>query len=123
MSDISFPFILMIHYVADFRMQSRHIAETKSKCNKSLSIHVLLYVATFLIAGLVHFVTGNNVDVWKFSKYVIINGLLHWLTDYITSRESTKAYQNSDMEKFWNIIGFDQLIHGVTLYTTWEILK
>jgi hypothetical protein len=123
MSDISFPFILMIHYVADFRMQSRHIAETKSKCNKSLSIHVLLYVATFLIAGLVHFVTGNNVDVWKFSKYVIINGLLHWLTDYITSRESTKAYQNGDMEKFWNIIGLDQLIHGVTLYMTWEILK
>jgi len=123
MSDISFPFILMIHYVADFRMQSRHIAETKSKCNKSLSIHVLLYVATFLIAGLVHFVTGNKVDVWKFAEYVIINGLLHWLTDYITSRESTKAYQNSDMEKFWNIIGFDQLIHGVTLYTTWEILK
>lgn len=123
MSDISFPFILMIHYVADFRMQSRHIAETKSKCNKSLSIHVLLYVATFLIAGLVHFATGNNVDVWKFAEYVVINGLLHWLTDYITSRESTKAYQNSDMEKFWNIIGFDQLIHGVTLYITWEILK
>jgi len=122
-SDISFPFILMIHYVADFRMQSRHIAETKSKCNKSLSIHVLLYVATFLIAGLVHFATGNNVDVWKFAEYVVINGLLHWLTDYITSRESTKAYQNSDMEKFWNIIGFDQLIHGVTLYITWEILK
>ena len=123
MSDISFPFILMTHYVADFQMQSRHIAETKSKSNKSLSIHVLLYVATFFIAGLIHFVTWNNVDVWKFAEYVVINGLLHWLTDYITSRETTKAYQNSDIKKFWDIIGFDQLIHGVTLYMTWEILK
>ena len=31
MNDISFPFILAIHYTADFQMQSRHIAETKSK--------------------------------------------------------------------------------------------
>jgi len=123
MNDISFPFILAVHYTADFQMQSRHIAETKSKSNKSLSIHVLLYVATFIIAGLVSFVCGDNVDVVKFAVFVAVNGLLHWITDYITSRESTKAYQNSDMEKFWNIIGFDQLIHGVTLYTTWEILK
>ena len=71
MSDISFPFILMIHYVADFRMQSRHIAETKSKSNKSLSIHVLLYVATFLIAGLVHFVTGNNVDAVSYTHLTL----------------------------------------------------
>jgi hypothetical protein len=123
MNDISFPFILAVHYTADFQMQSRHIAETKSKSNKSLSIHVLLYAATFIIAGLVSFVCGDNVDVVKFAVFVAVNGLLHWITDYITSRETTKAYQNGNMEKFWNIIGLDQLIHGVTLYTTWEILK
>jgi len=123
MNGIPFPSIMLIHYIADFQMQSRHIAETKSKCNKSLSIHVLIYMGTFIMAGLVNVVCRTNLDVWKFAEFVLTNGLLHWLTDYITSRETTKAYQNGDMEKFWNIIGFDQLIHGVTLYTTWEILK
>ncbi len=95
--------IFVLHYIGDFILQTRWMGENKSKLLSALSLHILVYTATLLPFGF---------------EFAIINGILHFITDFITSRLSSRAYKNGNMAQFWAIIGFDQLIHTITLILT-----
>lgn len=109
-----FVHIMTLHWIGDFILQSRKMADNKSSSIKWLSIHVLTYTATLLIGML--FFTEN------FLEFALINGILHWVTDFFTSKESKIAYQSGDIHGFFMIIGFDQLIHNTCLYISYLIL-
>jgi hypothetical protein len=48
---------------------------------------------------------------------------LHFVTDYITSRISSKLWAKQDWHRFFVTIGFDQLIHQATLaFTLWVMV-
>ena len=112
-----FSVFLIAHYIGDFFFQSRDIATSKSSSNLSLSIHVAIYTATILaFSFLVDFTSYQR------SVFVIYNGLVHFLTDYTTSRITTAAYKKGDMTKFWDTVGFDQFIHIYTLYVLYGML-
>jgi hypothetical protein len=49
---------------------------------------------------------------------VAINGVLHWITDYFTSRLNAHLWQAKRTKAFWIGIGADQLIHTTTLLLT-----
>ena len=52
--------------------------------------------------------------------FVVVNAALHFVTDYITSRISSKLWAKQDWHRFFATIGFDQLIHQATLaFTLW----
>ena len=88
--------LIWLHWFADFYMQSREVATNKSSDNWILTKHVLIYSLFFLPVSI---------------KFAIINGVLHWITDYFSSRETTKYYKKQDMHKFFLIIGADQAVH------------
>ncbi len=112
-----FSVFLVAHYVGDFMLQSRDIAVKKSSSILALSTHVAIYAATLLaFSFLVDFTPYQR------SVFVIYNGLLHFLVDYTTSRITTKAWKNEDMTKFWDTIGFDQLLHTYCLYVLYGLL-
>lgn len=100
--------LLLIHYIADFKFQSHWMATNKSKSWLALSAHVLVYSLMFSL-------TLN----WQF---VVINGILHFITDAITSRMSSKLF-GKNWHDFFEVIGGDQYIHTVTLLTTWVLLN
>lgn len=100
--------LLFLHYISDFLFQTRHIAETKSKSLKSLSIHCGLYSILFIL-------TVGPI-------YGILNMVLHFIVDFTTSKFTTYFYQKEDMKMFWNIIGFDQLLHAIILITSYNFL-
>jgi hypothetical protein len=119
----SLVFLLVIHYLADFLCQTREMATNKSTSLKWLTYHVLTYtmVLAFSMSAFMYFTSDNAGDtimtVWLFT---IINGVLHWGTDFLTSKGTTHFYKQENWFGFFSLIGLDQLIHTVTLLLTFN---
>lgn len=111
--------LLFVHWIADFVLQSDWMAQNKSKSIEALSTHVLAYITILLVAGTpLVFVLPQfpRIGDW-FLIWVGINGAAHFATDYVTSRISARLHANH-RHYFYVMIGFDQLIHYFTLALT-----
>ena len=114
-----FVALLAVHWFADFVCQTHWQASNKSKNNDALFKHVGNYTLILIAASLVIFGLG-----WIAAAFAWVNGCLHFVTDYFTSRWSAKLYAKQDWHNFFVVIGFDQLIHQVTLaLTMWWLLS
>ena len=100
--------LVWIHWFADFILQSDRIAINKSNSNLILLWHVFLYGLCFLWFG------------WKFAA---VNAVLHFATDWITSRVTKKLWIAEQRHWFFVVIGLDQAIHMTCLIATYEIFK
>lgn len=98
--------ILTLHFLSDFILQSNWMAQNKSSSNKALGLHIFIYSVPFLLIG------------WK---YAILNGVFHFITDYITSRITKKLWSKGDVHNFFVIIGLDQLLHYTALLGTYYL--
>ena len=96
--------LVLLHWIADFVLQSDDMANNKSKSNKWLGIHCLVYIIPFLLIG------------WKFA---ILNGIIHFGIDWCTSRVNSKLWEKKEIHWFFVDIGFDQAIHISTLVLTY----
>lgn len=110
--------ILFIHFIADFVCQTHWQASNKSKSLYALSSHVLTYTLVLWLGTSILF-PGITAAVTVFA---IINGVLHFITDAITSRISSKFFAENDWHNFFVVIGFDQFIHHTTLLYTLKII-
>ena len=115
---ITIIFILFIHFIADFILQI--IKPRESKNNIPLFTHVVVYSLILLIPSFCVFKSPELA--WYFA---ILNGVLHYCVDYITSRLSSYMYKTNQMGtnflpniSFWSIIGFDQFLHSLMLLFT-----
>lgn len=136
--------LFVLHFVADWLLQTNWMATNKSRWNQSreglwaLTLHVIVYSLAFFAA----------FDL----TFAAITFATHWLTDAVTSKYTTKYwfvdfyvrpseekdrygyyqrfgaypyYANFDPQrraKFFKVIGFDQLLHYCTLVGTWWLL-
>lgn len=110
-----FVSLLAIHWLADFVLQTHWQASNKSKSNEALARHVGCYTIALFFA--VPFIFPGDM-YGKWLAFIAINGALHLVTDYFTSRASSRLYAKQDWHNFFVVIGFDQLIHQVTLALT-----
>lgn len=104
-------FMFFLHWVADFVLQSRRVAEEKSKHPDALFEHVGIYSLT-LFAGLVW------IDLLLALQLSMTNGVCHWIIDYISSKMTTHFYTYKKMHEFWITVGFDQFLHSAILITS-----
>lgn len=128
---ISLPLgLLVAHFVGDFLLQSDWMALNKSKNSSALTFHVLVYSLCFL-------------PFWGW-KFWLLTFYSHWITDYFTSKVTTKLWfidlaepymkgygidhyrwatiRQGRRHWFFTMIGFDQLIHAMTLGLTYYLL-
>jgi len=100
--------LLFIHFIGDFVLQSDWMAVSKSSSWKALSVHILVYTI-FLVPffGI---------------KFAVVNGVLHFITDAVTSRLTTYLWKKEKRHWFFVVIGFDQFIHTACLLMTVEYL-
>lgn len=112
----AFLCLLAIHWVADFIFQSDWIAKNKSKSLSALTTHVLVY--TSLLAIAVQSLFGTTVEFSAIMWFVGLNAVAHFVTDFVTSRISSKLYAAGQNHEFFVVVGFDQLLHQVTLGLT-----
>lgn len=93
----------------------------KSSSNYWLSMHVFYYTLGMSpVALLLWFLIGYHG--WYIAiGWLLLNGGLHWITDYYTSRWTKKLREQEKyygFPSFFTVIELDQLIHYVCLLTT-----
>ena len=116
---VQFIELLAVHWFGDFVLQSRWMGVNKSKYNSVLAIHVAIYTTTLVLGtGIIFKISGSSLYPTTFWTFIAINGVLHFCTDYVTSRITSKLYAAKEYYWFFVIIGLDQLIHQVTLAVT-----
>ncbi len=111
------------HWVGDFVLQSDAMARGKSTSNARLSEHVCVYAV--IIAWAVMLYDGAapvNSRPWAV-VFMVLNGMMHWLTDYVTSRINARLWTAGRVHDFFVGVGADQFIHLTTLVlTAWWLL-
>lgn len=111
---MNFSILLITHWLGDYVFQTSKMALGKSKHLKWLAVHVLTYTVILCICSL--FIFPIKVAI----SYAILNGILHGITDFFTSKLAAKHTENPRL--FFPILGFDQLIHLLTLYISYSNL-
>src|SRR4051812_6679636 len=101
--------LIWFHFVSDFLLQTDSMALNKSSSNKWLVLHVLVYGIPF------HIFFG-----WK---YALFNVVAHFVTDYCTSRATTKLYKAGQRHWFFVVIGLDQAIHMTCLLLSYGLIE
>jgi hypothetical protein len=99
--------VLIVHWIADFILQTDKMAQNKSTSWKWLSSHVCVYTLFLLPFG------------WKFAA---INGLSHFVIDAFTSRATSYLWKKGDRHNFFVMIGADQLFHVMILLASLPLI-
>jgi hypothetical protein len=124
--------LLAVHFVADFVFQSDAMATKKSREWQWLTLHVLVYTATFAV-----WLWTLPAPGWNGVLFLAATFGTHFVTDAITSRITSRLWFFRQIDtaghsppSFWFevipgrrhwffvMIGADQLIHATTLAYT-----
>lgn len=108
---MAFSLILVAHWFGDYLFQTSSMAVKKSSSLAWLAAHVSTYSLVLGIFAIFLFPLELTLI------YVALNALLHFITDFFTSKLASK-YQDKP-RIFYPVLGFDQMIHGLCLYLTY----
>lgn len=122
-------FIIFVHWIADFVLQTDKQAKGKSKNWIDLLDHTLSYSLVWLIVGLIFLFyslikipiqsTSNLLNIFYF---VGVTFICHTVTDYFTSRLNSKLWIKGEVHNFFVSVGFDQFLHYAQLLITYKLL-
>jgi len=141
--------ILIIHWIADFVLQTDKQAKGKSKNWWDLLSHTIIYTFVWWTPIMILLIFYSNtlpITGTQVFGFLGITFIAHTITDYFTSRLNSKlwyqatfwqnsfnkekygeAYCNSITGKythyFFVSVGFDQILHYVQLFLTYYLLK
>jgi len=108
--------ISFLHWIFDFHLQTDEMAKNKSTSNIALLDHIWTY--TWGI-NLMMLINSNYFNGWvSMVAFVLVNAVLHFVTDWITSRASSALWKDGKVHEFFVAVGFDQWIHTITLFGT-----
>lgn len=130
--------IIIIHWFADFVLQTDKQAKGKSKNWSDLLGHTFTYSLVWLCVGFFIYLNQfkpfnpeHNEMMNQYWNHYIPLGLLfalitfiaHTITDYFTSRLNARLWAKGDTHNFFVSVGFDQVLHYIQLFTTYYLLK
>lgn len=105
--------VMLIHFLADFGLQTHDQAINKGKgwafINRDLFRHVLNYSLVFGVW------LGCHFGVWETILGTVFIFVTHYITDWITSRLTKPLFADNNMHDGFVVIGADQLVHLITL--------
>lgn len=108
----SFLALIWAHWLGDFVCQSDRMAQGKSTSARRLTEHVAVYG---LVLGLVAIpLLGADPGL----MFAVTNAALHWATDYVTSRITSRLWATGKRHEFFVVIGLDQALHMTALALT-----
>lgn len=113
--DFLFVYIMLIHFLADFGLQTHDQATNKSTSNIWLAKHVGVYSLIWLVATIPIFGILGAI------LFSVCTFTTHYITDFITSRIGKPFWDKKDLHNGFVVVGFDQLVHFITLYYTFKL--
>lgn len=118
--------ILFLHWFADFVLQTEFQAIWKSSQWDALLNHVGIYTSVWIFPVLIYGSVTQAKDV-RILLFLPITFIAHLLIDYYTSRANkllaTEARRTDKWHDFFVGVGFDQFLHYVQLFLTFQLLK
>lgn len=121
--------LFTLHLIADFFLQSRRIANSKSSDPYALLEHIGIIFIVFLPFTSMQFNLLNcaihaliDWNIWKFYKYYVVtkmglNGKTENDPEVVELKKTWKFWEDS---AFYSTIGIDQYLHMVTLYLLYQ---
>lgn len=106
--------LILIHIIGDFFLQGTKLSVNKSSKSLSLLQHVGIYTLTLIILSPLWL----GLTIVQGLVFSVINGLLHLLVDYITSKKKLKFWSNNE-NKYITFVGLDQVLHILILIITY----
>jgi len=114
--------IILIHFFADFVCQTHEMAINKSKHNGWLSAHVGVYTLVTLLAW--NFTILQPAIDYRLNTYlyfILFIFSTHWITDFITSRFTSKLFGKGDYHNGFVVVGLDQVLHYIQLLSAYYL--
>jgi len=112
--------ILFWHFIADFLCQTDWMANNKSKGWDALLWHTAIYSVLWFFPVITYGIIYDAPQ--RIILFVPITFVAHTVTDYITSRETTKLWTDGKIRPFFHVIGLDQYLHYIQLFVTFYAL-
>ncbi len=114
----------ILHFIADFLLQSREVATNKSSNINYLLTHCGILGVVFIL-GLYSFIGFNAIILACLNT--IIHGAIDWniwkVYKYFRRKEDIKTFKYWEDSLFYATIGFDQLLHSLTLIGLVSLIK
>ena len=111
--------IIIIHWIADFILQTDKQAKGKSSSWKDLLSHTFYYSLFWMFCGVAF---SGWFDLKLSVLFCLITFTAHTITDYFTSRLNSKLWKDGKTHLFFVSIGFDQILHYAQLFVSYYIL-
>lgn len=121
--------LFILHFLADFLLQTPQMGREKSEKFKVLLLHCNIHFLVFLF-GLI--VIGLGPAILFALTNAFIHGIIDWYVWRLYKKSVVERNPGVDLEilkktfKYWEdpifikTIGFDQLLHILTLYGLWQ---
>lgn len=113
--------ILIIHWVADFMLQTNEQAKGKSSDMGCLLAHTSSYTLLWFFC-----ITPYSLIIGVSAVLPIIfcaiTFFMHTITDYYTSRLNKYLWEKKDVHNFFVSVGGDQILHYMQLFLTFYLL-
>jgi hypothetical protein len=113
---IAIVWLLFGHFIGDFLLQTNHMALNKAHSMSWLSIHVITYTAVLASFSF------SLLDINSWYLFFLINGGLHWVVDFITSKVIYRLNKLPNKKWYYTGIGFDQFLHAACLIMTYDLI-
>lgn len=117
-------FLLFVHWVGDYVLQTRKQGNTKHTDILQLFYHVQTYslflIAMLFVGNLTNFM--GQLNPLNILIYGTMNFLLHFTTDFFTSRAVKRLWENKQEYQTFVVMGLDQFIHVISLLATLQFL-
>lgn len=112
--------ILLVHWIADFVLQTDCDAKGKSTSLKHLLSHTVDYSLVWFTITVI--LCSIGILPLFFMWFPLITFICHTITDYFTSKWTARLLREGKTHDFFVVIGFDQLLHYVQLFGTFFFL-
>lgn len=109
-----FIMLLLVHWLADFCLQTQEQANNKYNSLIALLSHVATYTMcmTVVIAA---FCVSSLGPITVLCAGICL-GISHFLIDFVTSKITHRLYEAKRYHDFFVVIGCDQFLHVLTLF-------